>query len=191
MPPPWPTLPGHRCKPHLLDLPCDVAPKGRGAVGARSRWTFVFRAVKQWKVRHLRWSLCRAVKFARLTSCRPPSSALLSHAVLNIVSGTNHGVTAVLARLIQWVGAEAGWEVACEVSVPLWVQSPSKALPLPARWRRTPNRCPFGHCWMRDRHSLRSHASGRIGCIAGHGCEARHHCRESSVSCRGTAQVHC
>ena len=64
-------------------------------------------------------------------------------------------------------GAEAGWEVACEVSVPLWVQTPSKALPLLACWRRTPNRCPFGHCWMRDHHSLRSHAPGRIGGVAG------------------------
>ena len=61
----------------------------------------------------------------------------------------------------------AGWEVACEVSVPLRVQSPSRAPPLPARWRRAPNRCPFGHCWMRDRHSLRSHAPGRIGGVAG------------------------
>ena len=49
----------------------------------------------------------------------------------------------------------------------LWVQTPSKALPLLACWRRTPNRCPFGHCWMRDHHSLRSHAPGRIGGVAG------------------------
>ena len=51
--------------------------------------------------------------------------------------------------------------------MPLWVQTPSKALPLLACWRRTPNRCPFGHCWMRDHHSLRSHAPGRIGGVAG------------------------
>ena len=65
-------------------------------------------------------------------------------------------------------GAEAGWEVACEVSVPLWVQTPSKALPLLACWRRTPSRCPFGHCWMRDHHPLRSHESARIGGVTGH-----------------------
>ena len=42
----------------------------------------------------------------------------------------------------------------------------AKAPPLPACWRRTPNRCPFGHCWMRDHHSLRSHAPGRFAALA-------------------------
>ena len=61
-----------------------------------------------------------------------------------------------------------GWEVACEVSGPQWMQSPSKTPPLPACWRRTPNKCPVGHCWMRDYNSLRSHAPGRTGGATGH-----------------------
>ena len=47
--------------------------------------------------------LCRAVNL-RDQAARTASSALLSHAVRNIVAGTHHGVTTVLARLIQCVG---------------------------------------------------------------------------------------